>query len=259
MVQDDSAATNPPRMPWERELVLAIDAGNSRIKWGVHDGTQWIVGGTVVKGEITRLQDAWKVMPTPAKILISNVAGELVRSELAVLLGRWRIAPRWVKSVANQCGVVSQYEKPAQLGCDRWAALIGVHHLHAGPAVVVMVGTAMTVDALTADGRFLGGFIVPGLNLMVEALTAKTAGIRVATGKAQTFPTNTGDAVWSGALSASTGAIERMRQALEAAGEVAPTVLLSGGGAEEIEPFVQGPCRRVDNLVLEGLARIALS
>lgn len=246
-------------MPWERELILAIDAGNTRIKWGMHDGAQWTAGGTVVKGEITRLQDAWKVLPVPAKIIISNVAGELVRSELTVLLGRWRVAPHWVKSAANQCGVVSQYEKPAQLGCDRWAALIGARHLHAGPAVVVMVGTAMTVDALTADGRFLGGLIVPGLNLMLEALAAKTVGIRAASGSAQIFPTNTGDAVWSGALSASAGAIEHMRQALEAAGEAGPTVLLSGGAADEIEPFVQSPCKRVDNLVLEGLARIALS
>lgn len=259
MVQDDSTAPNPPRMPWERELILAIDAGNTRIKWSMHDSTQWIVGGTVVKNEITRLQDAWKVLPAPVKIIISNVAGALVRSELAVLLGRWRIAPLWLKSAAKQCGVVSHYEKPAQLGCDRWAALIGAHHLHAGPAVVVMVGTAMTVDALTADGRFLGGLILPGINLMLEALATKTAGIRVAAGRARTFPTNTEDAVWSGALSASTGAIEGMRQALEAAGEVGPTVLLSGGAADEIEPFVQGPCKRVDNLVLEGLARIALS
>jgi type III pantothenate kinase len=246
-------------MPWERELVLAIDAGNTRIKWGMHDGAQWTAGGTAVKGEITRLQDAWKVLPTPAKIIISNVAGELVRSELTVLLARWRIPPRWMKSAANECGVVNQYEKPAQLGCDRWAALIGAHHLQAGPAVVVMVGTAMTVDALTADGRFLGGLIVPGLNLMLEALATKTAGVRVASGKAKTFPTNTADAAWSGALSASTGAIERIRQALEAAGEAGPTVLLSGGAADEIESFVQAPCRRVDNLVLEGLARIALS
>jgi len=259
VVQTDSPASNPPRVPWERELILAIDAGNTRIKWGMHDGAQWMAGGTAVKGEITRLQDAWKVLPTPAKIIIANVAGQLVRSELSVLLGRWRIAPHWLESAASQCGVVSHYEKPAQLGCDRWAALIGARHLHEGAAVVVMVGTAMTVDALTTDGRFLGGLIVPGLNLMLEALAAKTSGIRVASGKVQSFPTNTADAVWSGALSASSGVIERMREALEAAGEMAPTVLLSGGAADEIEPFVRGPCERVENLVLEGLARIAMS
>src|ERR1700693_3345149 len=108
MVQADSPAPNPPPMPWERELILAIDAGNTRIKWGMHDGARWTGGGTAVKGEITRLQEAWKVLPTPAKIVISNVAGEMVRSELTVLLARWRVAPHWVKSATDQCGVVSK-------------------------------------------------------------------------------------------------------------------------------------------------------
>lgn len=240
-------------------MILAIDAGNTRIKWGMHDGTRWTAGGAVANSDVVRLHDAWKVMPAPLKVVVSNVAGELIRSEVTVLLARWRVAPQWVVATANQCGVVSHYENPAQLGCDRWAALIGARHLHSGPAVVVMGGTAMTVDALTGDGRFLGGLILPGLSLMAESLSLKTAGIRVEHGKAQTFPTNTRDAVWSGALLASAGAIDRMRQALEGAGEANPTVLLSGGAAEELEPLVQGPCRRVDNLVLEGLARIALS
>jgi type III pantothenate kinase len=257
-----NVASSEPSLPplsGGREVILAIDAGNTRLKWGTHNGTQWTAGGAVMKDQVVRLQDAWKLQPAPAKIVIANVAGELIRSQLTVLLARWRVPPHWVTSAKSQCGVVSHYEDPKLLGCDRWAALIGAHHLHSGAALVVMAGTAMTVDALTGDGRFVGGLIVPGLNLMVESLTSKTAGIRVERGKVQTFPSNTGDAVWSGALNASAGAIERMLQALEAAGEPGATVLLSGGAAGEIEALIHGPVRRVDNLVLEGLVRIAAS
>jgi type III pantothenate kinase len=66
------------------------------------------------------------------------------------------------------------------------------------PALVVMVGTAVTVDALDAEGRFLGGLILPGFGMMLRALEQGTAGLRVPTGEVVDFPTNTSDALMSG-------------------------------------------------------------
>jgi type III pantothenate kinase len=238
--------------------ILCIDAGNTRIKWGMHDGQSWIASGAVAKGDVLRLLDAWKPFAVPTRIVVSNVAGEIVRSQLTVLLSRWPVAVEWVIARRSQCGVTSGYENPEQLGCDRWAAMIGARHLYGGAALVVMAGSAMTVDALAADGRFLGGLIVPGLNLMAESLSLKTAGVRVDHGALRDFPTNTRDAVWSGAVRASVGAVEQQRAALVAVGEADPVVLLSGGAATEIAPVLSGRCERVENLVLEGLVCIAL-
>lgn len=237
--------------------ILAVDAGNTRIKWAFRDLRGWTADGAVTRQDVVRLSDPWKALPVPSKVVISNVAGELIRAELTVLMARWRMASQWVVAKEAQCGVSNGYRQPTQLGCDRWAALIGARHLHPGPALIVMVGTAITVDALTADGRFLGGLILPGLDMVVEALSSKTAGIRVERGEFEAFPTSTRNAVWTAGLLAAAGAIERMRAALIAAGERDPALILSGGGADLIEPHLQGKVLRVENLVLEGLFHIA--
>ena len=92
-------------------------------------------------------------------------------------------------SQAEQCGVRSSYAEPAQLGADRWAALIGARRRYAGPCAVVNAGTTMTVDALSAEGIFLGGFIVPGLELMREALARNTAQLKAQDGRFSFFRT----------------------------------------------------------------------
>ena len=115
----------------------------------------------------------------------------------------------------------------------------------------------MTVDALTAEGEFLGGLILPGLRLMLESLSTRTAGIRLEQGAFARFPMNTRDAVHSGAIQASVGAVEMVRIAMSEEGHAPATCLLSGGAAPLLEARIPTPLRRVDNLVLEGLISIA--
>ena len=156
---------------------------------------------------------------------------------------------------ATACGVKNGYDTPQQLGADRWAALIGARALHAGPAVVVMAGTATTIDALDAQGLFRGGLILPGLALMRAALARNTADLPHAAGHYRAQPTNTDDAIVSGAIHATLGAIERIHATL---GEDA-LCLLSGGAAQELAPQLDLPFRLIDNLVLEGLARYSVA
>ena len=123
---------------------------------------------------------------------------------------------------AQQAGVTNGYDHPTRLGADRWVAMIGARWrvLSRGaprPALVVMVGTAVTVDALDADGRFLGGLILPGFGLMLRALEMGTAGLKVPTGEVVEFPTNTSDALMSGGAYAIAGAVERMHRKLAGA------------------------------------------
>jgi len=227
--------------------VLAIDAGNSRIKWGFADGSGW-------------LRRAWLDTADAARIIVSNVAGERIRDAIAQALATCNVAPIWVKSRAEQCGVRSGYADPAQLGSDRWAGLIAAWKLYgrAGRAcVVVNAGTTMTVDALTGEGVFLGGVIVPGLDLMHTSLSGGTAQLSVQQGAFYYFPDNTADAIMSGAVNALAGAIDRMRGYMEETGQGAPLVVLSGGVAALLKPRLNAAVELVDNLVLEGLLEIA--
>ncbi len=239
--------------------ILAIDAGNTRIKWGVHEDGSWAVQGWAPTARAERLARAWAAIEAPDTIVAANVAGRSVARRIAAAARRFRRRVRFVKSAARQCGVSSSYDVPAQLGVDRWAALIGARHAHRGACVVVNAGTTMTVDALAADGVFLGGMIVPGMEMMRGALAHGTAGLRRrGAGRFAFFPARTADAIESGAVNALAGAIERMRRFMQEAGQEAPLTILSGGAAQVVAPQLTGAIEVVDNLVLEGLVRIAL-
>ena len=238
-------------------MILVVDAGNSRLKWGLHDGQDWLRREAVDNADIARLAHDWEKIATPQKIVVCNVAGPEVKAALDRLLQRWQAAPYWLVSQTRQCGVTSGYVEPAQLGPDRWAALIAAYHLVKGACLVVNAGTAVTVDALTKEGVFLGGLILPGLELMRAALSTGTAGVRAEKGCLEKFPTNTADAVYSGAVQAIAGAVERMAYELEQAENEECALVLSGGSAGDLPPLLNRPVMLVDNLVLEGLVMIA--
>jgi type III pantothenate kinase len=240
--------------------ILAIDAGNSRIKWGMADGNGWLRRAWLPTAEVETLGESLKDLSAPSCIVVSNVAGARVRDALARAFARYPAAPLWVAGRDEQCGVRSGYADPAQLGADRWAGLIAAWKLYgnAGRAcVVVNAGTTMTVDALSGEGVFLGGVIVAGLDLMRAALDHGTAQLKVQQGAFYYFPDNTADAIMSGAINALAGAIDRMRGYMEETGQGAPLVVLSGGAAALIRPRLNVAVELVDNLVLEGLLEIA--
>ena len=232
-------------------MILCLDAGNTRLKFGLRAGGEWRVQGAL---DYVAFDSLTRELPAPpTRIVACNVAGEPARQHIEALAARIRVPLAWLQSSAVACGISNGYDKPQQLGADRWAALIGARALHDGPCIVVMAGTATTIDALDAQGRFRGGLILSGLSLMRSALAQNTAGLPHAKGRYRTLASNTDDAIVSGALHATLGAIERIRATQEAGA----TCLLSGGAAVELVPHLSRPYRVVDNLVLEGLARFS--
>lgn len=245
---------------------LAIDIGNTRLKWALYDhghpGARLLRQGAVFLEAIDSLAEGgWRELPVPEAMLGCAVAGEAVRRRVEEQMELWDLEPRWVVPAAHDGGVVNGYDFPHRLGADRWVALVGARQraLAAGtaraprPALVVMVGTAVTVDALDIEGRFLGGLIRPGFGLMLTALEMGTAGLRVPTGEVVDFPTNTSDALMSGGTSAIAGAIERQYQRLARRAGAAPLLLMAGGAAVKVAPTLELPAQIVDTLLFEGL------
>lgn len=243
--------------------ILALDVGNSRTKWGLHSGRGWVAFGAAPNAEIGTLAlREWQNLPRPVQIVGVNVAGEAVRLRVEAQLARWRTPPLWLVAAAAGGGVFNRYAQPGQLGPDRWAALVGARRrmiaaeLVPQAAIVVNAGTAVTVDALDSEGVFRGGLILPGLRLMLRSLADHTAGLKVAPGEFCDFPTNTGDALYSGAVQAIAGAIGLMRARLSGpTGDV--HCLLAGGAAAEIAPHLGGGVEVVESLVLEGVLALA--
>jgi len=240
--------------------IVAIDAGNSRIKWGVHDGTGWRARGVVATVDVADLADAVAGWPENARIVVCNVAGPAVAAAIAALLPATADV-RHFSATASCCGVSNAYDAPAQLGADRWAALVGAHSENGGerhgPCLVVCAGTATTIDQLDADGSFRGGVIVPGFDLMRAALARNTAQLPLADGRLRQLPTNTMDAIVSGCLQAQLGAIERMFAAI--ADKPGARCVLTGGGAPRLLHDLDIPACLSENLILDGLVRYGAS
>jgi len=243
--------------------ILAIDIGNSRMKWALVGPRGWRHQGVLANADIgsLALRD-WHGLPAPLRVVGVNVAGEAARVRLEAQLGRWRVMPEWLTASAAACGVQNRYARPSQLGADRWASLCAARRralsgdLFPPACVVVNAGTAVTVDALDADGVFRGGLILPGLRLMLQALSENTAALKVPPGEMRAFPDNTADALYSGAMSAVCGAIEAMRRRVDPNAERV-RCYLAGGAAAEIAPHLNPPVEVVDNLVLEGVLALA--
>lgn len=233
-------------------MILCLDCGNTRLKWGLHKGGLWLASGALPHAGIARLPEQLPAGCMPQAVVGCNVAGIERAGQIEVALSR---PVAWISSKDAQCGVVSGYEVPASLGVDRWAALIGARALHRGAALVVMAGTATTIDVLDAEGRHQGGLILPGINLMTSALATGTAQLPLADGAYRPLPRNTHDAIFSGAIQATLGAIQRMYAVLPPDQEA--LCLLAGGAAGSLQAHLGLPCRRIDTLVLEGLACIA--
>jgi type III pantothenate kinase len=234
-------------------MIVALDSGNTRIKWGVHDGSAWLAQGALPTAEAPTLSEVSATWPEGAAVFACNVAGERVATAIARALAARFPSPRWLKASASACGVANGYEDPERLGADRWAALIAARAMHAGACLVVGMGTATTIDRLDADGVFRGGLIVPGFDLMREALSRNTAQLPYAEGAYSSTPRNTADAITSGCLHAQLGAIERMFATI--AGEADTLCLLTGGAAHRVLPHLRIPLQWRDSLVLDGLVR----
>lgn len=248
-------------------MKLLIDAGNTRIKWACVDEEQWLCNAVLPTAEVhgllqqmsgcleqhgVRLHDI-------VQIWVSNVAGAEIAQHICNLCASTPERLHFVAASSAQCGVRNGYFTPSQLGSDRWAALIAAWHLVQGKCLVVNSGTATTIDALSAQGKFLGGLIVPGVELMQRNLTGAIPHLQPAHGEYAAFPLNSADALYSGALQANCGAIERQYGLL---GDDQAPLLMSGGAAELLRQHLDSkifsrPPRVIDKLVLQGLLLIA--
>ncbi|MEO8101761.1 MAG: type III pantothenate kinase [Betaproteobacteria bacterium] len=244
------------------QRLLAVDAGNTRVKWGIHDGREWFLRGAFATAAAATAE-AFSHLPDGLqvdRIMVSNVAGAGVANAIKDALYKLATPFTFIESRAEQCGVTSHYQPASTLGADRWAALIAAHaaaRQAPTPLLVVMAGTALTVDALTADGAFLGGIIVPGPALMRAALHRATAQLPVEAGDYQTFPGNTLNAMASGAVEACSGAVQRMYTHLSAQSGDVPHCIASGGAIHVMSAHLPFPVTINDNLVLDGLREMA--
>jgi type III pantothenate kinase len=245
---------------------LLLDVGNTRLKWA-----QLADGRLAGRGAVTH-RDAspaeWlapldAAAGRPEAILVANVAGPAVAHSIGEwALERHGLRPRFLHASPRAGGITNAYEHADALGVDRWLGLVGAWRRVRGPLVCVAAGTALTVDAVDGQGLHLGGLIVPGYELMIEALLKRTSDIAPAMARAPAaadgmFGRSTAAAVQLGALHALAALAARAVDAAARQCGAAPRVFIGGGDAARVAPHLGRPAEIAPDLVLEGLAVMA--
>jgi type III pantothenate kinase len=255
---------------------LLLDIGNTRIKWAVQTDQGLNEQQAMAHAGLNAAQLGTQIFAPSGQIsqlLVSNVAGELMAEQVRqAARDCWQIEPLFVVSsasttVSNRM-LHNAYSEPANLGVDRWLAMLGAYAMSPIAALVVSVGTAMTLDAFAPqhannESRHLGGMIVPGPDMMMQSLMRNTSDIAVRAQQGEYghenderfFADNTLGCVYQGAIHATTALIETAYAHLLHSHQDA-RLLLTGGAAAQVERRLSMSVQVVPDLVLRGLAAL---
>lgn len=241
-------------------MILDIDMGNTRLKWRIRDKHTTVAQGFLgIEDPLDLLAAEVQLQRNSiSAVLVASVVGENLEQRFidwSVLY--FKLQPQFARSSANCGSVVNGYRDPKVLGVDRWLAINAAFRCVDGACVVVSCGTAVTVDLVAKDGRHLGGFIAPGLNLMLDSLASGTRQIKLD----KVIPVldlspgaETSAAIYSACAAMLTGLVDNALQQLcrrERNNEY--ELIFTGGDAVKLLPFYP-QARLVPNLVLDGLA-----
>ena len=232
---------------------LAIDCGNARLKWAaVQNGLPGEVrtipisptrasSFSSLQNAAAKASDAW----------ISHVGSALPQKTLRGILRECKQL-RFVQSAAKDGGVVNRYRPPSSLGTDRWLALVAAREMNRDVAIV-NAGTAATIDFLRADGVFIGGAILAGMNLSRESIARRT-GLHFNSQQCEMIlpPQNTNAALVAGAVSSVAGAALFLRKRILPGARF----VVGGGDAELVLPWLPKNTLHLPHPPICGLARL---
>ena len=240
-------------------MYLLIDIGNQNAKWQFGDEK-----GTFPSrhSELNQnLTQSFGDLNHVSGVLFVSVADQTCTNILqSFVSAKWNVKAIQVTSRAEQCGVRNCYREISELGADRWAAVIGAWSMYQSAAVIVDSGTAVTVDALSAKGEFIGGSILPGFDLARDSLWQRAPGIHEFNALSPELPAqSTVEAVSSGVVYTTVGGVELLVHKYSELVGNAPILLLTGGTCSLIAEHSSYNFEMVSNLTLIGLEVISKS
>ena len=244
--------------------VLLIDIGNSSLKWaitgsnGLSDMSQQLYPKDISG---TFFINCWRDLEQPDEVVVSCVAQDAVWQALEKACDDlWNIKVQKVNSAKEEFGLINAYEKVSSLGSDRWCAMLGGLHQSTSAFIVINAGSAITVDVVNKSGQHLGGYIVPGINMMKKSLGLHTAQVQIEEIRdvlpALSLGRSTEDCVEAG-IHLSIGKFIEAVFEKESKQMNECQAFVSGGDAKVISDLLPFKCVIIPELVLRGLAVIA--
>lgn len=235
---------------------LQIDVGNTQTKWRVIEGDKVLHRGSQATTTLAESELDLSSVSSLASARLCSVAKPDIAQSIALQLAQqFNVELQVAKVSAVAGGVSCGYEQTQTLGVDRWLALVAAYQQYQGAVLVVDAGSAMTLDLVSPDGQHVGGYILPGLQLMREALWLGTDRVRAAQDVEAVDALNmlvpgacTDDAVNRGCLLAAVALVEKLASTYPAA------VVITGGDASTLLDALSLKADHSSDLVLAGLS-----
>lgn len=230
-------------------MKLLFDIGNTNTKWRIDNGSRGQFASRDWQRAFDEHRQRWKSV---TGIGVSSVAHPEA-SEAFIRRLQDELAPVFVaKTSASALGVTCAYAEPKALGVDRWLAMLAAWQEFRSDLVIVDAGSAMTLDVIDASGQHRGGLITAGIEMSRAALLRDTGRIPLSDiGEIAWLTNNTRDAVSAGptlsAASLASGLLDHLGETLS------PKLVVTGGDAARIVPWLKHPAELRPDLVLDGL------
>lgn len=229
--------------------ILAIDIGNTRSKWKLFGGR---AAAGVFAGALPTGGELKAVAIGVDLVACGSVRNAGFNDSLAMICERSiQKKPVFLRAHGEFGALKNGYEIPEKLGVDRWLALVAAWGRIPGELIVVDLGTAVTIDVVNASGQHQGGYIVPGLQTLVDSLNKGTGLIDVRAVSAAdglVLGVNTAAAVVDGCAKMLVSFV-----LAESDKHPGAKLFITGGGADALIEYFPDRAYHLPDLVLEGI------
>jgi type III pantothenate kinase len=237
-------------------VILDLDFGNTAGKWRIVDAEKVVSRGFFDYLDLASFfQDLPKVVRRIRAVSVLSIQHQ--RYLFQEIEACFSLSIEYVVVAESACGLINGYEDPQRLGADRWVAMVAAWQYFRCGCLVVDAGSALTIDCIDSQGKHCGGYIIPGLILMQDALNAKTGKIQIDNCEVGLMPgINTRQAVGHGSILAMVSAIKAVYDSFEQQLSMSPALVVTGGDAKTLLPYLSPQAVHYPDLVFDGLGLI---
>jgi type III pantothenate kinase len=248
-------------------MLLAIDVGNSQTVCGLFKNSSlhchWRLK-TDRQKTADELAARFQVLFSMQKVSFSDITGVVIASVVPTQQQAWQefslrytgSDPLVISGSKLETGITITTENPSEVGADRIVNAVAAYDRIRAAAIVVDFGTAITFDCISSDGEYLGGAIVPGMSISLDALASRTAKlprIDISIPPEKAIGSNTVNAIKSGLLYGYGAMVDGLIAKLSEEFDESPQVIATGGMSELISQYTESISVADPLLTLNGL------
>ncbi|QWR76871.1 type III pantothenate kinase [Candidatus Magnetomonas plexicatena] len=241
-------------------MLLTVDIGNTNVKAGVISQQSVLQKSSIPKGQFDGNKNPFAELFSDiniSAIAIMSVVPGISEHVAAAARERFELEPILITNAMGS-GVKFNVRYPDRVGIDRVASALASYTALKGPTLTVDFGTVTSMSVMDKDGVFSGGALFPGVSLISESLHSRTAllpllNIDGSTKNPSALGKHTEEAILSGIFYGTAGAIDNIMRETERELGYNIRVVITGGGAQIMEPFLKRVDLVDDNLSLKGL------